>query len=121
MEQYSIIIPGRPVPKGRAIPKVIKGKVRMFTPATTRHYEKSIGDAWIEAGHPQLEGPVALDIVVAPNYMQITAWECDELPDSGAIRGDLDNHIKAIDGLNGIAFADDHQVVSITAHKHGKV
>ena len=119
--KYSIRIDGKPVPKGRANPKVINGKVRMFTPATTKHFEASVGAAWTAAGHPLLVGPVAVEVEVAPDHMTITAWEVDLHDADGRLGGDLDNYIKTVDGLNGIAWHDDKQVVTISAKKFGDI
>jgi Holliday junction resolvase RusA-like endonuclease len=118
---YAIYLDGKPTAKGRAAPKTIKGKVRMFTPATTRHFEKRLGDTWTAAGFPQLEGPVAFRMIVSPQGQWTEVWEVEAVePERGSLRSDLDNHIKTVDGLNGIAWVDDKQVVHITADKLGK-
>ena len=120
--RYAVYLDGKPTPKGRAAPKIIQGKVRMFTPAATRHFEKRLGDSWVAAGFPQLVGPVALQIVVAPQGMWVEAWEtATTSPALGSLRGDLDNYVKCVDGLNGVAWGDDKAVVQILAVKLGKV
>lgn len=119
--KYAIYLSGTPTPKGRAAPKVIQGKVRMFTPAATRHFEKRLGDAWVEANFPILDGPVAFRMIVSPQGLWVEVWQVDaQEPDRGSLRGDLDNYIKTVDGLNGIAWADDKQVAHITADKIGR-
>lgn len=120
--KYAIYLDGKPVPKGRAAPKIIQGKVRMFTPATTRHYEARLGAAWASAGFPLLDGPVALRMIVAPQGLWVEVWAAElQAPKLGTLRGDLDNHIKSVDGLNGVAWADDKQVVHIIADKLGGI
>lgn len=120
--RYAIYLDGRPVPKGRAAPKIIKGKVRMFTPASTRHFERRMGDAWTAAGFPLLDGPVAFRMIASPKGLWVEVWQVDAQESSlGTLRGDLDNHIKSVDGLNGLAWGDDKQVVHITADKLGGI
>ena len=119
--RYALYLDGKPTPKGRAAPKIIQGKVRMFTPATTRHFEKRLGDAWTAAGYPLFDNAVAFRMIVAPQGMWVEVWETDtHEPERGSLRGDLDNYVKTVDGLNGIAWSDDKQVVHITADKLGK-
>ena len=119
--RYALYLEGKPTPKGRAAPKIIQGKVRMFTPAATRHFEKRLGDAWTAAEYPLFEGPVALRMIVSPQGMWIEVWEVEAVePERGSLRSDLDNHIKTVDGLNGIAWHDDKAVIHITADKIGK-
>lgn len=93
-------IPGDPVPKGR--PRFsMAGKPRTYTPRRTREYEEAVGWAYRSArsGGPH-GGPVVLRIAIR------------ERPGR---RGDIDNYAKAIlDGLNGIAWIDDDQVVGLT-------
>jgi len=79
--------------KGR--PRVVRGHA--YTPAGTREWEDRVGFAFIEAhGKTLLAGPVRVEI------------------EFNQKRGDLDNLAKAIlDGLNGVAFADDSQVCAL--------
>ena len=92
-------VDGTPVPKGR--PRHTKNG-GTYTPKRTRDYEERIGWAWKEAtSHRPFEGPVSVNIAV------------DE---KGGHPADLDNYVKAaLDALNGLAFADDKQVVVLFA------
>lgn len=41
-----------------------------------------------------------------------------EIIAESSLRGDVDNYVKSImDGLNGVAYLDDKQVLNIKAHK----
>ena len=122
MSKYAVYLDGKPIPKGRAAPKIIKGSVRMFTPASTRHYEARLGAAWAAAEFPKFEGAVAFNMIVAPQGLWVEVWAVEaNQPELGKLRGDLDNHIKSVDGLNGVAWVDDKQVTEITATKLGGI
>ncbi len=91
-------VPGRPVPKER--PRRGRGG-QFYTPARTRSYEEKVGWTARAASVRVLSGPVSL---AARFYF------------SRCPPGDLDNYLKAVaDGLKGIAYRDDRQVVRITA------
>jgi Holliday junction resolvase RusA-like endonuclease len=74
------------------------------------------------AGRAPLDGAIALDIQIAmpvpaswPKKRQAAALRGEVRP---AGRPDLDNLLKAIsDGMNGVVFRDDSQVVEVTARK----
>lgn len=109
-EAIRIFIPGIPVPKAR--PRF--GRGRVFTPKKTRAYEDTIR---LEAtlamkGRKPLAGPV---------YMLLTVYiRPPQKPkhDEPIGRPDIDNFIKsALDGCNGIVFADDAQVTRVDAMK----
>ena len=95
-------VEGQPIPKAR--PRVVVGRggrSRAFTPKATRDWEQQVGWAALAAGVRQAEGDVALDLTFRRK---------------GRRRADLDNMIKAcLDGLNGIAYSDDYQVVALSA------
>jgi crossover junction endodeoxyribonuclease RusA len=102
MTVYSITIPGRPVPKGRPRLGVRGRKVFVYTPPATVEYERLVGWAAKATGCKPTFGPVfvALDIYTRRKM-------------------DLDNVAKSIlDGLNGIAYVDDDQVVELLVRKH---
>jgi crossover junction endodeoxyribonuclease RusA len=95
-----IVVPGEPVAKER--PR--RGKHGGFyTPKKTTDYEALVGWTWRQARHVALSGPI---VVRLDFYL-------------GGRDKDLDNMAKAVmDGLNGVAFADDRQVVALSAYKH---
>ena len=94
-----ITIPGEPVAKER--PR--RGKNgSWYTPTKTRDYEQLVGWIWKETRIKPLTGPVSV---------RLDFW-------IGGRDKDLDNLVKAVlDGLNGVAWEDDSQIVSITATK----
>ncbi|TCS80362.1 RusA family crossover junction endodeoxyribonuclease [Tepidibacillus fermentans] len=90
---YKIIIPGRPVPKGR--PRLGKNG-NVYTPRRTKQYEELIGWKTKEVIKQPLEGNIALHIRV---YVKRNVFP------------DIDNIAKScMDGMNGIAYKDDKQV-----------
>lgn len=117
---------GEPVGKGR--PRAFRaGKgIRMFTPAKTKSYESSVAEAGLiamaDAKLQPLIGAVSLTLAIWVGIpvswskkRKAAALAGDEYP---AKKPDVDNVIKAIcDGLNGIAWCDDAQVVDVIARK----
>ncbi len=94
------VVSGDPVPKAR--PRVTRHGT--YTPQRTRDYEEAAGWAYREAGGSLFEGDVGL---------RMTFWRHTRQ------RVDLDNLIKGIaDGLNGIAWSDDSQIVYLEASKN---
>lgn len=115
---YEFVVPGKPVAKGR--PRFTRaGGGRAFTPAKTVNYEALVAICAQQAGVRPLSGPVFLSV--------LAVWKCPESEhqkrkpaverwkDTGA---DSDNVLKIVgDALNGIAYADDRQVVRAVVEK----
>jgi crossover junction endodeoxyribonuclease RusA len=99
-EPIRIIIPGRPVPKQR--PRFARTG-HIYTPQETRDYEDFVGWKAKEVVKEPLEGDIALYIRVYVNRN---------------VFADIDNIAKAImDGLNGVAYKDDRQVVCLSIQR----
>lgn len=122
-------IPGQPIPKGR--PRFARrgAHVMAYTDAKTAGYERMVKLAAgvAMAGRAPLAGPVHLSIDLV---LQVPAsWSNKKraLALAGEVRAtkkpDLDNFCKLLgDGLNGVCWIDDSQVVQITMRKdYGEV
>ena len=81
------------------------GKAHTFTPERTVEFEQRIGWAARSALRARkISGDVAATILVRTRKPRTA-------------RGDIDNIVKSIlDGMNGIAYPDDRQVVSLRVH-----
>ena len=90
-------VTGQPLPKERVH---FNGRTRRaYTASRTRAWEETVGWAALAAmkGRAPLEG----DVTVGFSFRRQTL-----------VRADLDNLIKAVcDGMNGIAYLDDKQIV----------
>jgi Holliday junction resolvase RusA-like endonuclease len=117
-------VEGTPVPKGR--PRFARrGKfVSTYSPKTTVDYESKVAEAARQAMGSQepLEGPVVaciyITLPIPASYSKKRTQACLSGEERPTKRSDIDNFVKALfDGMNGIVFADDSQVVSLHATK----
>lgn len=113
-------IPGAPVPKAR--PRITKTG-HTYTPAKTKDYEELVKWSYIAAyQHMKLERPLAVEICFhmpmpksASNPQKSKMLRGEIKP---AKKPDIDNLAKAVlDGLNGIAYNDDNQIVELKLQK----
>lgn len=118
--QYIITIPGKPRGKGR--PRFSRATGRTYTDDATAVYENLVKTIWMTVVGKRLDGELAVSIEA--NYAIPTSKpkKIQAAMRDGSVRPttkpDIDNVIKAVlDGLNGVAYADDAQVVEISASK----
>lgn len=100
-----IIIGADPVPGAR--PR-FDGK-HAYQPARNREYRQEVQMAatLTMRGREPLRGPISVEVKLYRKYKRTSRKF-----------GDVDNHLKALfDGLNGIAFLDDSQIVSCSVEK----
>lgn len=118
-------VPGAPQGKARARTVSQGGKVHSYTPAKTASYERSVAQAY-KFSFPRQEALTgAIQLVLRAYYPVPQSWPQSKKAKAIAglleptVKPDLDNCIKCIaDGLNGVAWEDDKQIVSIRAEKH---
>jgi Holliday junction resolvase RusA-like endonuclease len=112
---------GEPVAKAR--PRFTR-QGRTYTPKKTHDYESEVAmmaKAAIGAS-PPLETPVAVHVYVTfpvpQSYSKKRRDACLNGSELHTKKPDLDNVVKSItDGMNGVIYADDSQIVSIHAKK----
>lgn len=121
MNGVRFTIPGEPVGKGR--PRFYQGHA--VTPKKTREQEKLIkqmylaqanGRAWMN-GEP-LEVFVRFYYPVPKSYTKKRRAAIENFEELPTKKPDIDNCLKLLlDACNGVAWADDTQVISVTADK----
>ena len=112
-------IEGQPQGKGR--PRFTKSG-HAFTPQATRNYEFLIATEYKEAKGEMFDGYIRVNIKAYYKIPKATTKEKRGLIERGllkpAVKPDIDNVVKAIlDGLNGVAYHDDNQVVYVDGEK----
>lgn len=113
---------GRPQGKGRPRFRNAGHFVQVYTPKETLAYERRIADEYIRAGGEQLDSPVVITVVqqfmipkAATKADRKAMLELHLVPNC---KPDIDNVLKAVlDGLNGIAYIDDTQVVAVVCER----
>lgn len=118
-------VPG--APQGKQRPRVTTrgGHPHAFTPAKTALYERSVAEVY-QLSFPRQEPLTgAITLILRAYYPIPVSWPKSKKAKALAemitpeVKPDLDNIIKCVtDGLNGIAYQDDKQIVSIRAEKH---
>ncbi len=119
--QVMFKIYGEPVAKGR--PRFTR-QGRAYTPAKTKNYEDEVGmmaKAAMGSSDP-LETPVSVFVYVTmpvpQSYSKKRTEACLSGSERPAKKPDLDNCVKAVtDGMNGIVYKDDSQIVCLHATK----
>jgi Holliday junction resolvase RusA-like endonuclease len=118
MNQFSLTVLGKPHGKGR--PRF--GNGRTYTDKPTQLAEAAIQRAWEDAGHPRIDGPVRLRVILftprpQSHYKADLTLSTEGLryPYPSRQKPDLDNALKLLmDALNGRAWEDDVRVVDVT-------
>lgn len=117
---YELTIPGEPVAKGR--PRV--GKFGAYTPEKTKNYETLVKELYFtQHGQTMVEGPLHVEVKAFFGIAKSSTKKVREKMIGGSLRPtkrpDIDNVIKSVtDGLNGVAYPDDSQIVSLSASKY---
>jgi len=114
----SLTIPGEPMAKGR--PRFGKGYIR--TPERTVNYETLVKQLFIISKQEKLEGMLQVEIDCyfkipnsTPKYKVLLMMDEKIRPIK---KPDIDNVAKiCLDGLSGLAYKDDSQVVSLLINK----
>ena len=117
-------IPGDPVAKARPRVAMVAGRARLYTPAKTEKYEARVAlfAKQAMAGRPVMVGPVALSVTalfpIPPSWPKKRQAAARAGTEQHTKRPDADNCAKAIlDGLNGVVWKDDSQVVTLSIEK----
>ena len=121
MKNFLFIIPGPP--KGKARPRVVNNHA--YTPEATIQYERLVQACWEKAAGDWIadpETPLALYISMFYPIPKSHTKKQQEMERRNWVlptkKPDIDNVLKIImDGLNGVAYHDDKQVVEVTMRK----
>lgn len=118
-------VPGEPVAKARPRITISGGRAHAYTPAKTAAYEQLVAvyAAAAMKKAPLLEHPVRLRLGI---YCKVPgSWSKKRRSDAlagierPAKSPDIDNIVKALaDGMNGIVWVDDSQIVELVCSKH---
>lgn len=124
MEEVMFVIPGQPIGKGR--PKVdARGKfARVYTPEKTANYEGLVAHSAQAAmnGRSLFLGAVAVQLDIRCPIPASWSLKRQGMASRGELaptkKPDIDNVEKAIfDGMNGVVWKDDVQVVEVSKRK----
>lgn len=101
-------------PQGKARPRFSRRSNSIYTPKKTEMYEAQIAKAYKAAANGFSFGDKPIEIWITAVFPKAKASK-KEYP---TLKPDIDNIQKAVfDGLNGIAYSDDKQIISAVAHK----
>ena len=113
MSMVYFFVPGKV--QGKARPRFSSKSGTVYTPGKTKSYERQIAEAYVSQRGPCFEGPVM--VVIEAVFSIPKSWTRAKKAEAAAGKlapgkPDIDNILKVVlDGLNGIAYEDDKQVV----------
>ena len=119
-----ILVPGVPVGKGR--PRMTRSG-HCYTPEKTRIYEDKIAFFGHQAmaGKRPLEGYLTIQVEAVFPVPESWSKKKKKMALDGKLfpgRPDIDNILKAIDGLNGVVWKDDAQIIlAVVSKRYGNV
>lgn len=112
-------------PEGKARPRFRRKTGTVYTPNKTQKYERRIRLAFRENGGKTIPADCYAAITVdaffgiPKSYTKGKRLACQHNICRPAKKPDIDNVLKAVlDALNGAAYVDDKQVVSVTCRKY---
>lgn len=117
MGKLEFTIPGEPHGKGR--PRFVRATGRTYTDRATASYENLVRVAFKNAYPDWVPSPDAVEVFIRTYFPVPQSWSKKKT--AGALQGwvrktskpDLDNIEKAVlDGLNGVTWKDDAQIVA---------
>lgn len=119
-----LVIPGRPRPGERA---GTTPDGRRYSQTNTRAVQSAVAEAWVYVNRrpKRIPGPIAVRVVAVYPRPRDHFRRGGGLSAAGlradyptSTRADLDNLAKPVlDGLSGLAWADDHQVCELSVAK----
>lgn len=111
-------------PQGKARPRFSYKTHVAYTPKSTKDYEQQIAEAYTQAGGKCLPADVYVGISIEAFFQVPQSWTKSKKiavtmgTIKPTVKPDVDNIIKIVlDGLNGTAYADDKQVIHVSASK----
>ncbi len=100
-------------PQGKARPRFTR-QGHAYTPKQTADYEKQIRQAYITAGGEMISDTAPILICITACFKKAKSNKMTE----PTLKPDSDNIAKIVcDALNGIAYKDDKQIISLTVDK----
>lgn len=125
MRELTIRLPIEPQPKGRPKFTTIAGHLHAYTPKKTLNYESQVADLYKQmSGRVYIKKPQAIHVAImfgmpipmsTPKKYREPMLQ-DEIKHTK--KGDIDNLAKSVlDALNGVAWEDDSQIVSLNLKK----
>ena len=118
-----LIVDGKP--QGKQRPRFSRISKTVYTPNKTAKYEKQIAKAYTDSGGKCIpaDGYVSVTVCaffpIPKSYTKGKRLACKHNVNRPDKKPDIDNIIKAVlDGLNGVAYEDDKQVVEAIGRKY---
>lgn len=123
-KSVSFFIPGKAIGKGRMRLSTMHGFARMHSPDQTINYESLVSVTAQQAmqGRDLIAGPVLVEmkiiVAVAASWSKKKTAEALQGVVMPTKKPDIDNVEKAVfDGMNGVVWVDDVQVVNVSKSK----